>query len=58
MKRFYEEKRKKKYQIIIKKTYDCKGEKCLILKSKNKATTVASPKARAACSHETDTWPL
>ena len=51
-------KRRKKYQIIIKKTYDSKGEKCLILKSKNKTTMVARPIARAVCSHETDIWPF
>ena len=53
---FTTEKRKKKYQIIIKKTYDSKGKKCLILKSKNKTTMVARPIARAVCSHETDIW--
>ena len=29
---------RKKYQIIIKKTYDSKGKKCFILESKNKTT--------------------
>ena len=55
---FTTENRKKRYQIIIKKTYDSKGKKCLILKSKNKTTMVARPIARAACSHETEMWPL
>ena len=55
---FTTENRKKKYQIIIKKTYDSKGKKYLILKSKNKTTMVASLIARAACSHATDIWPF
>ena len=53
-----QKKGRKKYEIITKKTYDSKGKKCLILKSKNKTTMVARPIARAACSHETEIWPL
>ena len=51
-------KKEEKYQIIIKKTDNSKGEKCLILKSENETTMVARPLARAACSHETEIWPL
>ena len=43
---------------MIKNSYSRIGEKYLILKSKNKTTSVARPKARAACSHETKIWPL
>ena len=45
-------------KLLLKKTYDSTGKKCLILKSKNKSTMVARPIARAACSHETEIWPL
>ena len=59
MKRFYDRKNEEKnIKLLLKKTYDSKGEKCLILKSKNKTTMVARPIARAAFSHETEIWPL
>ena len=54
MKRFYDRKNEEKnIKLLLKKTYDSKGEKCLILKSKNKTTMVARRIARAAGSHET-----
>ena len=49
---------RKNMKLLLKKTYDSTGKKCLILKSKNKSTMVARPIARAACSHETDIWPF
>ena len=59
MKRVYDRKKEEKISNYnLKKTYDSKGKKCLILESKNKTTIVARPIACAVRWHETDIWPF
>ena len=49
---------RKNIKLLLKKLNNSKGEKCLVLKSKNQTSMAARPIARAACSHETEIWPL